>query len=499
MENYIITYKETRKKIKAFEYFVWLASWDMETEAPSGSSDYRTKQYEVIAQEIYQLQSNLDYVQAIEYLYEHLETLNDPDFETEIKRVYKDLRIIKKVPKEEYLEYQVLVSQGSLIWAKAKENNDFESYKPLLEKIVLYNQKLVKYLETEDQKGYNILLDFYEPGFGVEEYDLFFDTLKEKLVPFVLDVTKRKKQRFPKSLTKGNFPILDQKAFSNYLMKIFKYDLNHGLLKESAHPFTSGVSSQDTRITTHYHEDNVLSNIFSVIHEMGHGIYELQNDPKYDDTFLNGGTSLGIHESQSRMYENMIGRSYDFWKTHYPKLVETFPKQLKNVSLETFYQFVNLPKRSLIRIEADELTYSLHVMVRYEIEKLLIAGKLKVSDLPKKWNQLMKKYVGVTPKNDKEGVLQDIHWSFGAIGYFPTYALGSAYAAQIYHQMNQEINIKSIIENNEIEKINQWLKERVHQFGKSKNPKEILMIATKESFNPNYFVDYLIQKYQHLF
>lgn len=498
MEKYIETYKETRKKLKAFEYFVWLMNWDMETEAPSGSSSYRTKQYEVMAQEIYSLQSDPKYVEAIEYLHEHLSELEDVDFVTEIKRGYKDLRIIKKVPKEEYLEYQVLASQASLIWAKAKENNDFESFKPTLEKIISFNQKLVKYLETDELKGYDILLDMYEPGFGVKEYDLFFDTLKEKLVPFVMEITSTKKFRFSRSLTKGLFPISSQKEFSNYLMSTFKYDLNHGLLKESAHPFTSGVSSRDTRITTHYHEDNLLSNIFSVIHEMGHGIYELQNDPKYDDTFLNGGTSLGIHESQSRMYENMIGRSYDFWKVHYSKLVETFPKQLKNVTLDEFYQFINHPKRSLIRIEADELTYSLHVMVRYEIEKLLISNKLKVKDLPKKWNQLMRKYVGVTPKSDKEGVLQDIHWSFGAIGYFPTYALGSAYAAQIYHQMDQEIDVKHIISNNEIEKINQWLKERVHQFAKAKTPKEILMIASHESFNPNYFVDYLINKYQNL-
>jgi carboxypeptidase Taq len=389
---------------------------------------------------------------AIEKLYENMDQLEDHDFKVEIKNAYKDLRMIKKVPKDEYLAYGLLTQEGPHIWAEAKDKNDFEMYRPTLEKIVAFNQKLVKYLETDELKGYDVLLDMYEEGFGVKEYDM-------------------------------------------YLMDVFHYDRSKGVLKESAHPFTSGVSSVDTRITTRYHEDNLASSIFSTIHEMGHAIYELQNDPKYDDTMLHGGTSLGIHESESRMYENMIGRSYAFWKIHYPKLVEIFPKELKNITLEEFYQYINRAERSLIRIEADELTYALHVLVRYEIEKQLISGKLKVKDLPKRWNGLMSKYVGKKPSNDKEGVLQDIHWSFGSFGYFPTYALGSAYAAQIYQAMNKEINVEEAVLNNQINLINDWLKEHVHKFGRSKTPKEIMMIATNEEFKPSYYVDYLIKKF----
>ena len=196
------------------------------------------------------------------------------------------------------------------------------------------------------------------------------------------------------------------------------------------------------------------------------------------------------------MFENMIGRSFAFWQTHYPKLVELFPKQLKDISVVEFYHYINQAKRSLIRIEADELTYSLHIMVRYELEKELMSGKLKVKDLPKKWRSKMSEYVGVRPKTDKEGVLQDIHWSGGAIGYFPTYALGSAYAAQIYHAMNQEINVESAIETNQIELINAWLKDHIHQYAQTKTPKEIMMIATKEPFNPMYYIEYLKRKFQ---
>jgi carboxypeptidase Taq len=496
MENYIKVYEETRKKLKAFEYVTWLMSWDQETEAPEASHDYQSKQFQVMAEEMYALEANPLYIEAIEKLFENLDQLENPDFKVEIKKAYKELRFIKKVPKNELIDYQVLTASGSHIWAQAKEKDNFDLFAPTLEKIVDFNKKLVKYLETPELKGYDILLDMYEEGFGVKEYDTFFKKLREELVPFVLEVTKENRQRFNKKLTKSVFPKDKQREFSLYLMDVFSYDKKRGLLKESAHPFTSGVSSVDTRITTHYHEDNIASSIFSTIHEMGHGIYELQNDPKYDDTMLHGGTSLGIHESQSRMYENMIGRSFVFWQTHYPKLIQLFPKQFKDISVVEFYRFINQAKRSLIRIEADELTYSLHVMVRYELEKELIKGNIKVKDLPKKWRLLMSQYVGVRPKTDKEGVLQDIHWSGGAIGYFPTYALGSAYAAQIYQAMSREINIESAIEQNKIELINAWLKEHIHQFASTKTPKEILMMSTKENFNPNYYVEYLKRKFK---
>lgn len=493
MEQHIKVYKEMRERIKAYEYLRWLVSWDMETEAPKASAGYRNQQVAILSKEMYQLESDPKYIEAIEALDQNKQDL-DNDLAVEIKHQMKALRIIKNVPKDEYIAYQILLSDSSLIWAEAKEKDDFEHFAPTLEKIVTFNKKLVKYLETDEMKGYDILLDMYEEGFGVETYDHFFDTLKEELVPFVLEVTKSK-QRFPRRLTHGHYPIAQQRAFSEYLMQVFKYDLNRGLLKESAHPFTSGVSTQDTRITTHYHEDNILSSIFSTIHEMGHAIYELNNDPKYDETFLHGGSSLGVHESQSRMYENMIGRSKAFWSIHYDKLVELFPKQLKNIDLDTFYQFINEAKRSLIRIEADELTYPLHVMVRYEIEKQLINGKLKVKDLPRKWRALMSSYVGKRPTNDKEGVLQDIHWSFGAFGYFPTYALGSAYAAQIYQAMAKEIDIDQAIKDNQIDKINAWLASHVHIYGKSKTPEEILLIATKETFDPTYYTRYLKAKF----
>lgn len=497
MEQYIKTYKEQQQKLKAYEYAIWLMGWDKETEAPIKGYAYADKQFGVLAEAAYDLESDARYIEAIEYLYDHIDELEDPDFQVEIRKAKKGLRIVQKVPKNEYLEYQMLIQSSLPVWVNAKENNDFSSFAPTLEKVVQFNRKLVKYLETDTLKGYDVLLDMYEEGMGVKAYDQFFNTIKEELVPFVAEVTKHK-MRFPKRLKDGPFDIAKQKELANYLMDVFHYDRSKGLLKESAHPFTSGVVSTDTRITTHYHENDVKSSIFSVIHEMGHGIYEQQNDPKYDETGLHGGTTLGIHESQSRMFENMIGRSFAFWEVHYKKLLELFPKQLKNVSLVDFYKFINEAKRSVIRIEADELTYSLHILVRYEIERALISGKLKVKDLPKRWNYLYGKYVGKRPSTDSEGVLQDIHWAHGSIGYFPTYALGSACAAQIYDAMNKDLNVETAIRNNQIDLINAWLKEHVHQFGASKSANEIMIIATGKPFDPQYYIDYLKRKFSQL-
>lgn len=497
MEQYIKFYKEQTDKLRAYGYAIWLMGWDKETETPSKGYAFADQQFGVLAEAAYNLQADPKLIETIQYLHAHLDELEDEDFKVEVKKAFKGLRIVLNVPKDEFLNYQMLIQSSVPIWVKAKKNNDFEMFAPTLEKVVAFNKKLVKYLETDKLKGYDVLLDMYEEDMGVEAYDAFFNTLREQLVPFVQEVTKTK-LRFPKRLKEGPFPIDKQKAFANYLMDVFNYDLDKGLLKESAHPFTSGITSTDTRITTHYYEHEIKSSIFSVIHEMGHGIYEQQNDPKYDYTELHGGTSLGIHESQSRMFENMVGRSYAFWETHYPKLVELFPKQLKNISLLDFYKFINEAKKSLIRIEADELTYSLHILVRYEIEKALINGKLKVKDLPKRWNFLYGKYVGKRPKTNSEGVLQDIHWAHGSIGYFPTYALGSAYAAQIYDAMNQDLNVETAVRNNKIELINEWLKEHIHKFASSKTPKEIMMIATGKPFDPQYYVDYLKRKFSNL-
>lgn len=494
MEKWINTYKEYDKKIRAYNYALWVLGWDLETELPKDALSYRNLQVETLNKELYKIQTNKDYLEAVDYLILNVNKL-DKLLQVEIKHLEKGLRLIKKMPKDEYLEYLNLLNSATSIWAKAKDEDDFLAFSPTLEKIVLFNKKIVKYLETDTLKGYDVLLDLYEEGMTKEIYDNFFEKLKDELLPVVLNATS-KKLVIPRKLRNGKFDLLKQKEFSNYLLDVFNYNKDRGLLKESNHPFTSNVSSTDVRITTKYIEDLILSSIFSTIHELGHGIYEQQIDPELNYTNLSSGTSMGIHESQSRLYENLIGRSYAFWEAHYDKLQEIFNRELRNISLLEFYQFVNKSERSLIRTEADELTYPFHIIIRYEIEKQLIDGNLLVKDLPKTWRRLYGKYIGKRPKNDKEGVLQDIHWASGAFGYFPSYALGSAYASQIYYYMNKDFNVETAISNGEISKVNEWLKEHVHKYGKLKNPKEIIKIAGKGDFDPSYYINYLKNKFQ---
>ncbi len=493
--SYEKTFKDFQKKINAYSYALWLMSWDSQTETPRGAQNYLNQQRAILAEEVYNLTMDEKRIEAIDKLYET--DLENP-LKREIELEHQNLNKIKKIPKDVYLSYRVLLSNAGLIYKEAKEKSDFSLFEKTLDEIILYNKKLIKYLETDELKGYNVLLNDYHEGMKMEDYDKFFNLIKEKLVPFIAEVEKAK-FTYPKVLKEGKFDIKKQREFNEYLLGAIKYDLNHGLLKESIHPFTSGVTSCDVRITTKYSEDDLSSAIFSTIHEMGHGIYEQQTNPLYSGTTLERIRSLGMHESQSRLYENMIGRSYGFWKNHYPKLQETFNEELKDVAVDDFYKYINEVNKSFIRVEADELTYSIHVMIRYEVEKAIFKDNLTAKEVKKLWNKLYKENLGLDVTEDKLGVLQDIHWSGGSFGYFPTYSLGSAIAAQFYETMKKELDIEKLIEEDNIEKINLWLKENIHQHGAFKIPNEIIKDVTKEEFDPNYYIDYLITKYKKIY
>lgn len=484
------------KKIKAYVYVLQLCGWDSNTEAPRGSFPRRAEMLGEISKVLFQLQTEQSTQDVVNELYSKREEL-DPLLRREVEKAKKDLDKVIKIPEDEFVEYQKIIQLAQISWQDAKEKSDFEIFKPSLQQIFDYNKKFVGYFNT-GMKPYDVMLDDYEEGMTMVEFDAFFNVLRNELVPFVKEVLKVKPER------KDDFILAfydkeNQEKFCDYLIDVLAFDRDRGLMKKSVHPFTWNTSPEDVRFTTRYLENFVFSSIFAAIHELGHATYEQQIDPKWNDTLLNGGTSMGIHESQSRFYENTIGRSLEFWQVHYPKFQELFPEQTKDVSVEDFYKAVNKVEASFIRVEADELTYPMHIMVRYEIEKMLFNEEVKVEELPTLWNKMMVEYLGIEPKNDAEGVLQDVHWSSGLIGYFPTYVLGSAYAAQFYHTMKKELNIDEIISNNEIKKINLWLKEKIHQYGSSKSPRELLLEVTGEDFNPMYYVDYLKEKYTKLY
>ena len=489
-------FREHQKKQKAFAYMLTVVGWDSATEAPRGAFQRRAEMQGVVSGELFRLSTSVEYQKVVNGLFERLDELED-SVRREVKKAKKNLDKTLKIPENEFVEYNKLINLSQRLWEDAKEANDFEMFRPNLEKIIEFNKKFVAYLEIDDHP-YNVKLDDFEEGMSMVEYDAFFDTLKKDLVPFVKEVLNSGKELNDDFIT-ASFDPEKQKLFCDYLIDVFNFRREDGVMKESVHPFTWNTHPTDVRFTTRYLENFVFSSIFAAIHELGHATYEQQIDEKWNDTGLTGGTSMGIHESQSRFYENIVGRSLEFWQVHYPKFQELFTEELKGVSLEDFHRATNKVEASFIRVEADELTYPLHIMVRYEIERLLMNGEVDVKDLPKVWNEKMVEYLGIEPKNDAEGVLQDVHWSAGLIGYFPTYALGSAYAAQFYYTMKKEIDVEQLILKNDIKAINEWLKEKIHNFGSSKDPKELLLEVTGEEFDAKYYVQYLKEKYGKLY
>lgn len=496
LSKVINTYIDYRSKMQALGYASYIISWDSETEAPVGCLEERSKQVGILSEMSYKLERSDEYIETVKTLFEHLNEL-DGVLKVEIKKVHKNLMESLKIPMEELVEYSILISKAQSIWADAKVNNDYNKFAPTLDEIIKFNKRYVKYLETEKLSGYNVLLDMYEEGMTKESYDKFFSLLKEEIVPLVHKINDLPKVEC--SFKDQLFDINKQKEFANYLMDVMCFDKSRGLMKESEHPFTSGYGTSDVRITNHYYEDLLISSIFSCIHELGHATYEQQCDPLLDSTLVGGGTSMAMHESQSRFYENIVGRSYEFWIRHYPKLKSIFSDELKDVTLDEFYKHINNVECSLIRTEADELTYPLHIMVRYEIEKLIIESDIDVYELPKLWNKLYKEYLGIDVPNDKQGILQDVHWAGGSFGYFPTYALGSAYGAQLLDAMKKDLDFEKVIGEENLKAINEWLKNKIHIYGATKTPDELMNIATGKSFDASYFVEYLKNKFSKLY
>lgn len=496
LNKVINTYIDYRSKMQALGYASYIISWDSETEAPVGCLEERSKQVGILSEMSYKLERSDEYIETVKTLFEHLNEL-DGVLKVEIKKVHKNLMESLKIPMEELVEYSILISKAQSIWADAKVNNDYNKFAPTLDEIIKFNKRYVKYLETEKLSGYNVLLDMYEEGMTKESYDKFFSLLKEEIVPLVHKINDLPKVEC--SFKDQLFDINKQKEFANYLMDVMCFDKSRGLMKESEHPFTSGYGTSDVRITNHYYEDLLISSIFSCIHELGHATYEQQCDPLLDSTLVGGGTSMAMHESQSRFYENIVGRSYEFWIRHYPKLKSIFSDELKDVTLDEFYKHINNVECSLIRTEADELTYPLHIMVRYEIEKLIIESDIDVYELPKLWNKLYKEYLEIDVPNDKQGILQDVHWAGGSFGYFPTYALGSAYGAQLLDAMKKDLDFEKVIGEENLKAINEWLKNKIHIYGATKTPDELMNIATGKSFDASYFVEYLKNKFSKLY
>ena len=491
--------KEALKKLEqtqaAYNHALGVLYLDATTAAPSDTWEGRGKTMEVMSQITYDLLVNDENNELLSYLEAHSDEL-DAQTKREVEVLRKSYDQIHRVPAEEYVAYSVLINDAEGVWHKAKLEDDFAAFAPYLEKIVDYNRKFAGYYHPE-MAPYDALLNEYEEGMNVETLDAFFAQLRQTIVPLIEKI--RAAKQIDDAFLYRHYPVEIQRKLSDYLMEVMGIDRTHCGIAETEHPFTTNFNNKDVRITTHYFEDNLVSSMFSVIHEGGHALYELGADDCYNYTALAGGVSMGIHESQSRFYENIIGRSPAYVHAVFPKLKELFPEQLADVDETMFYRAINKAEPSLIRTEADELTYCLHIMVRYEIEKQLIGGTLAVKDVPAEWKRLYKEYLGVDVPSDREGCLQDSHWSGGSIGYFPSYALGSAYGAQMLHKMQEEIgDIWADVAKGDLSKVTDWLRSHIHRYASFKKPGELLESVCGK-FDAKYYTDYLTEKYTKLY
>lgn len=491
-------FMDTVHKLKSYQEALGLLYWDMRTGAPKKGIELRSKTIGMLSSEHFALSTS-------DQMGEYLGRLSEQDIYSSLDHVEqrcvtecrKDYERSRKIPPQRYREFVELSSQSESVWEEAKEKADFSMFQPYLEKIVDFTTEFIHYWGYEGNK-YNTLLDMYEPGMTVDKLDQVFGPLREHTVPLVAEIAESGKAT-NNDFVYQEYDKAKQRRMSDFMLKQIGFDFAAGRLDESVHPFATGLNLGDVRVTTMYRTHDLSSSLFSSLHEGGHALYEQNISPRLAGTILCDGTSMGIHESQSRTWENMIGRSRAFWEKYYSDLQQGFSGQLDSVSLDQFYRGINQVKPSLIRIDADELTYNLHILIRYELENALINGKLQVKDLPSAWNEKYQKYLNVTPSHDGEGVLQDVHWSDGSFGYFPSYSLGNMYAAQIMQKLQRDISVDECLRQGNLTVIKDWLAERIYQYGKLLTPNEIIEQVTGEALNPEYLMQYLDQKYRDIY
>ncbi len=481
-------------------------SWDQETYMPAGGGQARAEQIATL--------QTLAHDKFISTETEELLTawIDEPtgqirkDLQSELdhttkallRETWRDFSRAKKLPSLFVHRLQRECSLAQQVWAEARKNNDFKSFLPNLRTLLALKIEEAQYLGYE-QSPYDPLLDNYEPGATTAQLTPLFSTLRKRMV-FLLQQVLNSSHKPNEALLTQAFETEKQLEFGRMVLVKMGYQFERGRLDLSAHPFTTSFHPTDVRVTTRVFEHDLSSCLFSCLHEGGHGLYEQGLLPKYYGTPLAEPVSLGIHESQSRLWENCVGRSRPFWQHFYPLLQKTFARQLMGIPFDDFYPAINMVKPSLIRVEADELTYNLHIMVRFEIELALIEGQLQVEDLPTAWNEKMQDYLGTQPERDAEGVLQDVHWSMGAFGYFPTYTLGNLYASMFYEQALQEISgLEESIAQGSLLPLRDWLNQNIHQYARQFTSKEIIQRVTGHPLSSEPFLNYLERKFGELY
>jgi len=498
MESKIKQLKGLLAEIADLEKIGALLSWDQQTYMPPGSSGSRGHQMATLARLAHQKFTSDEIGKLLDELQPYVRQLDPDSDDARLIRVTKrQYNKQTKVTPQWVADFAQTTALAYNVWVEARAANDFGKFQPLLEKIVTLRQQYASFFSPYDHI-YDPLLDDFEPGLKTKDVKAIFEALRPQQVELIKTITGC--PQVDDSFLHQEFDPLKQWDFGVEVITKFGYDWSHGRQDKAPHPFTTNFGVDDVRITTRIQPNYLGTCLFGTMHECGHALYELGVNPRLDRSPLSGGASLGVHESQSRMWENLVGRSLPFWKHFYPRLQAIFPTQLGNVDLMTFYKGINKVKPSLIRVEADEATYNLHIMLRLEIEIALMDGTLAVKDLPEAWNSGIQDYLGLSPTNNADGVLQDVHWSGGMIGYFSTYALGNLISSQWWEVIGKDIpDLPEQFERGGFGALLSWLREKIHQYGAKFEPQELVERVTGSRINPTPYMHYLRDKFSAIY
>lgn len=485
-------------RVKDLSSAAEILSWDQETYMPDGAAQARAHQITTLRTLAHEYFTADEVGTLLDALADDVASLDPLSNEASLVRITKrDYEQALRLPTSLVTAFAEAVAHAKVAWRAARETDDFSAFAPHLERIVELNIEKAEALGYDDRL-YDALLDQFEPGMQTAAVESVFDDLRARLTNIVHTIAE---QPAPEDAFL-HLPYDQQKQwdFGMAVLRDFGYDFNRGRQDLSAHPFTTSFSISDVRLTTRINETFLPSGLFGTMHECGHGLYEQGIDPALDRTPLADGTSLGMHESQSRLWENLIGRSRAFWEHYYPLLKSTFPDQLGDVPLDAFYRAINRVEPSLIRVEADEVTYNLHIMLRFELENAMLEQRVTVDELPELWNAKMEEYFGIRPDSDANGVLQDIHWSLGTIGYFPTYALGNLMSVQIFNVAQDALpHFEAQICSGKFRPLRAWLQENIHQHGRKLQAPDLLKRVTGESLAAEPWLAYIRAKYGALY
>lgn len=481
------------KEINLLQQAMGILDWDAQTGMPEKASEYRSQVYSYLYGLYFEKKVSPKIQEALTYFAEHPDELSEIG-QAALPLVKESYELEKNVPNDLIVAFSQATSKAHSAWLQARKQQDFSLFQEALAENIRLTKALIPYWKKEEATDYDVLLNQYEPNMTVEILDKVFSEVRDGILA-IREELEKKGTPPDTSFLQRKMTAEQQRKFITKVIEDLGYDFSRGRLDDTVHPFATGINHNDVRLTTRWNETDFSMGIFGVIHEAGHGMYEQNIDEKYQYTPVHAGASMGIHESQSLFNEIIIGSNRHFWEKQYPYFQECAQGTFDDISFAQFYDSLKSTRASLIRIEADSLTYVLHIIIRYEIEKMIFNGSVDVADLPEIWNQKYEEYLGIRPENDLEGILQDVHWSGGSFGYFPSYALGYMYAAQLQHAMGKTLAIDAILSSDDYSPIKGWLTENIHRYGASKKPNQLILAATNEPLNPQYLIDYLKKIY----